>query len=231
VLAATASDAWGYLSQADLWLARDLTVEQPIAADVPWPNAGWTFAPLGYRPAPDDPAVIVPTYPPGLPVLMAIGKRLVGTCGPFSHLAASGWPTIWFTYLLGSRVASRMTGLAAAALLATSPIFSADGRAPVSATCRRRRFWCWDCVLALSRRAVALLFWTGAAVSMVDLHPAESGVRRSGVRRLHRTEPRSRVAARRRGVRACGRFCGSRSAARRWCLPLRFSTRCSTAGR
>ena len=123
VLVAEASDAWGYLSQADLWLARDLTVEQPIARDLPWPNAGWTFAPLGYRPALHDPGVIVPTYPPGLPVLMAIGKRLLGACGPFLISPLLGGLTIWLTYLLGVRVSSRVIGLAAAALLATSPIF------------------------------------------------------------------------------------------------------------
>src|SRR5512134_1931568 len=38
VLVAEASDAWGYVSQADLWLDRDLTVEQPFTRDIPWPN-------------------------------------------------------------------------------------------------------------------------------------------------------------------------------------------------
>ena len=163
VLVAEASDAWGYVSQADLWLARDLTIEQPIARDVPWPNAGWTFAPLGYRPAPDDPGVIVPTYPPGLPVLMAVGKRLVGTCGPFLISPLLGGLTIWFTYLLGVRVSSRVVGLAAAALLATSPIFLLMVVHPWS-DAPATAFLVLGLVLALSDSRWRA-FWTGAAVS------------------------------------------------------------------
>ena len=164
VLVAEASDAWGYVSQADLWLARDLTIEQPIARDVPWPDAGWTFAPLGYRPPRDDPGVIVPTYPPGLPVLMAMGKRLVGTCGPFLISPLLGGLTIWFTYLLGVRVASRATGLAAAALLATSPIFLLMVAHPWS-DAPAAAFLVLGLVLALSGSRWRA-FWTGAAVSI-----------------------------------------------------------------
>jgi hypothetical protein len=164
VLAAMASDEWGYLSQADLWLTRDLTIEQPIARDVPWPNAGWTFAPLGYRPAPQDPGVIVPTYPPGLPVLMAIGKRVAGTCGPFLVSPLLGGLTVLFTYLLGVRVASRMTGLAAAALLATSPIFLLMVVHPLSDV-PATALLVLGLVLALSGSRWRA-FWTGAAVSM-----------------------------------------------------------------
>ena len=164
VLVAEASDAWGYVSQADLWLAGDLTVEQPIARGVPWPDAGWTFAPLGYRPARDDPGVIVPTYPPGLPVLMAMGKRLFGTCGPFLISPLLGGLTIWFTYLLGVRVSSRAIGLAAAALLATSPIFLLMAAHPWS-DAPATAFLVLGLVLALSGSRWRA-FWTGAAVSM-----------------------------------------------------------------
>ena len=164
VLVAEASDAWGYVSQADLWLARDLTIAQPVARDVPWPNAGWTFAPLGYRPARDDPGVLVPTYPPGLPVLMAMGTRLVGTCGPFLISPLLGGLTIWFTYLLGVRVSSRAIGLAAAALLATSPIFLLMVVHPWS-DAPATAFLVLGLVLALSGSRWRA-FWTGAAVSM-----------------------------------------------------------------
>ena len=47
---AAAADSYGYVSQSDLWNAGDLRVEQPWVADVPWPEASWTFSPLGYRP-------------------------------------------------------------------------------------------------------------------------------------------------------------------------------------
>src|SRR5688572_16166336 len=49
------ADAYGYVSQADLWLRGSLAVQQPWVAEVPWPDAKWTFTPLGYRPV-DRPA-------------------------------------------------------------------------------------------------------------------------------------------------------------------------------
>src|SRR5262249_53717998 len=59
------ADAYGYVSQADLWLAGDLVIQQPWVAEVPWPNAEWSFSPLGYRPAePPGQWAIVPTYSP-----------------------------------------------------------------------------------------------------------------------------------------------------------------------
>src|SRR6187551_936440 len=46
--AADGSDSYGYVSEADLWLAGRLEIDQPWVAQVPWPNAKWTFSPLGY---------------------------------------------------------------------------------------------------------------------------------------------------------------------------------------
>src|SRR5262249_26525718 len=50
---AAGSDAYGYVSQVDLWLRGDLHIDQSFGATVPWPLARWTFLPLGYRPEPD----------------------------------------------------------------------------------------------------------------------------------------------------------------------------------
>src|SRR5688500_1502432 len=36
------ADAYGYVSQADLWRQGTLKVPQPWVAEVPWPNAKWT---------------------------------------------------------------------------------------------------------------------------------------------------------------------------------------------
>src|SRR6188508_1174030 len=33
------ADAYGYVSQADLWLAGELVIKQPWVAEIPWPNA------------------------------------------------------------------------------------------------------------------------------------------------------------------------------------------------
>jgi hypothetical protein len=159
---ASAADASGYLSQADRWLAGDLVVEQPFTREMPWSAADWTFAPLGYVPAVSGGA-IVPSYPPGLPMLMAVAKLAAGDCGPFLVVPLLGALTVWLTYLLGERVGSPNVGLAAALLMATSPAFvfmillpmcDAAVAAPFAAAV----------LLALARTPAAAV-WAGLAVS------------------------------------------------------------------
>ncbi len=115
------ADAYGYVSQADLWLAGALKVSQPWVEQVPWPNAKWTFAPLGYRPMPDEWS-IVPTYSPGLPMLMAVAKRIGGQCALFAVVPLSLGLAVFTTYALGKHLATPNAGLIAAWFLATSPV-------------------------------------------------------------------------------------------------------------
>jgi hypothetical protein len=129
--AASGVDAYGYVSQASLWTHGSLRVEQPFVAKVPWPAADWAFAPIGYRPALDGHA-IVPSYPPGLPLLMAIGERLAGECGPYYVVPVLGGLCVWSCYLIGRRAASAAVGACAAVLLACSPAFLLQLLAPMS---------------------------------------------------------------------------------------------------
>ena len=74
---AGSADAYGYVSQALLWLKGLPVQAEPLAAAVPWPLAEWSLSPLGYRPG-VEPGVIVPTYPPGLPLAMAASAAIGG---------------------------------------------------------------------------------------------------------------------------------------------------------
>ena len=74
---AGSADAYGYVSQALLWLKGLPVLAEPLAAIVPWPRAEWSLSPLGYRPG-LEPGVIVPTYPPGLPLAMAAAAGVGG---------------------------------------------------------------------------------------------------------------------------------------------------------
>jgi hypothetical protein len=156
------SDSYGYISQARLWLAGDLVVEQPIAGSVPWPDADGTFAPLAYRPAPGRPGAIVPVYAPGLPVLMAMGALVIGWCGPYLIVPLLAAWLVWMTFRLGTLIQSPLAGLTSALLLVTSPIFlfmtlNPMSDVPVAA------FFGAGLALALSswrRRAV----WTGVVI-------------------------------------------------------------------
>src|SRR5207248_1851898 len=49
--AASGSDSYGYVSQADLWLSGHLRVDQR-ALDLPPPFDDWALSPLGYHPGP-----------------------------------------------------------------------------------------------------------------------------------------------------------------------------------
>ena len=93
------------MSQADLWVERDLRIEQPWVADLPWPNANWTAAPLGYRPVEyEESLAIVPTYSPGLPLLMAGAKSVFGHGALFWIVPLSGAVLVLATYGIGRRL-------------------------------------------------------------------------------------------------------------------------------
>src|SRR3954464_1385790 len=117
------ADAYGYVSQADLWLAGHLAIEQPWVAQVPWPNAEWSFSPLGYRPAePSGQWSIVPTYSPGLPLLLAGAKLLGGQCALFAVVPLLTGIGVLLTYGIGKHLVSPGAGVMAAWLVATSPV-------------------------------------------------------------------------------------------------------------
>jgi len=109
------------VSEADLLLAGDLSVEHDWLRDAPWPHLRWTVASLGYRPAPGG-VVSVPIYPPGLPLLFAGAKWLFGQCGIIAVIAAMAGLLVAATYGIGRRVASPQVGAAAAWIVATCPV-------------------------------------------------------------------------------------------------------------
>jgi hypothetical protein len=117
---AAGSDAYGYVSQVDLWLRGDLHLDQSFGAAVPWPLARWTFTPLGYRPEPDG-YRIVPQYSAGLPLLMAGFKAIAGQCAIFWVVPLCGGVLVLASYAIGRRVGRPVVGLAAAWMVATSP--------------------------------------------------------------------------------------------------------------
>jgi hypothetical protein len=116
------ADSYGYISQADLWLKGNLVTPQPAAARVPWPDGQWTFSPLGYRPSPSREA-IVPQYSPGFPLLLAGVKLAGGQCAIGGVVPVMAGLLVALTFLVGRRIASDEIALAAAWLMATSPVF------------------------------------------------------------------------------------------------------------
>ncbi len=128
---ASAADAYGYVSQAALWVQGHLVTYEPLAASAPWPEATWTFAPLGYRPGQSG-ATIVPSYPPGLPITMAAFMKVFGPSGAFYAVPILGGVAVVATFQLGKHFAGNACGLMSAMLLLTSPIFLFQLKEPMS---------------------------------------------------------------------------------------------------
>ena len=117
------SDSYCYLNLAEVLAAGHTRQVQPIAANLPWPDAGWAFVPAGHIPAPGTDAAIVAICPAGYPLLMAGARALGGRDAMFWIVPLMGGLAVWLTFVLGRQVAGPPAGLLAAVLIATSPVF------------------------------------------------------------------------------------------------------------
>ena len=160
IFAAGGADAYGYVSQAALWAGGHLSAPDPLAAIATL--VGPSAAPLGYRLA-VTPGSIVPIYPAGLPLAMAIAMSIGGPPAAYLVVPLFAGLAVWLTYLLGARIADARAGLLAAILVAFSPIFVFQSLEPMSDV-PATMWWLFAWVLALSPRGDAT-FAAGLAVS------------------------------------------------------------------
>ena len=127
------ADSLGYVSQAYLWLDGDLWIDNSLARAVPWRYAAESLTPLGYRPR--DATTSVPTYSPGVPLIMAAFAACFGACGPYLVVPVFGGLLVASTFLLGMRLTKQPgVALIAALLMATSPAFLFNVVVPMSDT-------------------------------------------------------------------------------------------------
>ena len=117
------SDSYCYLHQGELFAAGRVRDEQPLAREVPWPNAVRTLAALSQVPAADGSAATVPACPPGYPLMLALARWIGGRPGMFAVVPLSGAVVVWCTFLIGRLLAGPVAGIVAALLLVVSPVF------------------------------------------------------------------------------------------------------------
>jgi hypothetical protein len=161
--AAAGSDSYGYVSQARFWLNGIPRIQQPWVLDFPWEHRDWIFSPLGYRPFSPD-GTIVPTYPAGLPLMMAAFLGVFGANGPFYVVPLVAALTVWFTYMLGREATgSRTVASLAAALLVPSPAFLTHIMVPMSDV-PAAAGWTLVAVLALKQKPLAAGIVSGLAL-------------------------------------------------------------------
>ena len=119
---ASGPDSFAYVSQASLWRNGVPALDVPLAAEAPWPAPVRTFMPFGYRPATSGPA-LVPVTSPGLPLMMMAARATAGYPAMFVITPLAGAACVWLTFLIGRRWHSPRTGLIAALLVASNPVF------------------------------------------------------------------------------------------------------------
>lgn len=125
------SDAAGYLTEARLWLSGSLRVPPPDLEPVRFHHGIQVVAPLGLRPTADG-RHLVPTYPMGLPLLMAAFERTAGHAAKFWVVPLAAGLLVWTVFVLGRRLAGPAVGLLSAAGTAASPTFLFQAVLPMS---------------------------------------------------------------------------------------------------
>ena len=162
--AAGGSDSYGYVSQAYSWANRTLPRAEPLPITVPWPAGDSSLAPLGYRAGP-DPHTIVPTYAPGLPLMMA-AFLVFGSCGPYLVVPLCTALVVWLAFALGQRADGPWVGMMAALFVATSPIMQFQSTWAMSDV-PAAALWTGAAYAALGTRrrdAVLCGIWTAAGL-------------------------------------------------------------------
>lgn len=114
------SDAYGYVNQAYDWFEGRLPRPQPLPLSLPFDTSDPMQIPLGYRGG-VQPHTVVPTYAPGLPLMMAVAL-FAGPCGPFLLVPVAAAMFVWFTFRLGRLAGGSAVGVVAAAVVVTSPV-------------------------------------------------------------------------------------------------------------
>lgn len=128
---AAGADASGYLSQARLWRSFELRAETPLAHELSVVHGQFAFTPLGYQPS-GVRGVIVPGYPPGYPIHLAIAGAMGGEAAAFAVVPLCTAGLVLVAFALGRRVGGGETGLLAATVCATSPMLLFQAVQPMS---------------------------------------------------------------------------------------------------
>ena len=126
---AAGADASGYLSQAAMWAQGSSLYFESFSEPFQFPDHdGWLMTPLGWLPDFFLGQLQVPTYPPGLPMLMAIPHAIAGLNGAVAIVIASTALSAWAAGMIAGGVA----GVIAAILVAFSPVFVYQSIQPMS---------------------------------------------------------------------------------------------------
>ena len=119
------SDNSGYFNEARLFARGTIHAPMRTLAGIPARDVPYLYVPLGFKPAVDADSSLVPTYPPGLPLLLVPAARIAG----WQHagdmlLLLHSLAGIALIFALASTCGlSGPWALVGAAILAASPLY------------------------------------------------------------------------------------------------------------
>jgi hypothetical protein len=117
------SDSSCYALMAQAFSRGQLQPTSALAHTAPWDNAATTFAPGGFVPSPVRPDAASPVCAPGFSLLLTVFAAVGGRDAVFLASPVAGACLVWLTFVFGARMASELTGLASALVLALTPVF------------------------------------------------------------------------------------------------------------
>ena len=124
------ADSYGYVSAGEMLRQGRLVEPAPIAAWLSAPNALGIASPLGWAPAASG-AGVVPTYPLGLPIVMA----LAGAIAPFAVFLVSpilALLTLVIVFRLAREWFDEEVAFVSTMLVAWNPVFITYAKQPMS---------------------------------------------------------------------------------------------------
>jgi len=125
------ADSYGYASAARMLASGRLIEAAPIAEWLSSENRLALSSPLGWAPAAGG-GGISPTYPLGLPALMAIFTTIGGSNAIFYVSPAMSLLTLWLVFRLARRWGDEQMALLVTALVAWNPVFLTYAKQPMS---------------------------------------------------------------------------------------------------
>ena len=127
---AAGADASGYISESAMLISGRLFHVDELSALARGYDPYLT-SPLGWRPAPME-GRQSPTYPPGLPLLMAVPHAVAGVNGASAAVIAMAVIAVIVTGMLATELGGAIAGVLAAVLLAFAPVFIHQSIQPMS---------------------------------------------------------------------------------------------------
>jgi len=165
---AAGADASGYVSEAAM-LSSGRLFHVDLLSDLARGQDPYLTSPLGWRPARSEGAQ-APTYPPGLPLLMAIPHALAGINGAAAVVVLSAGIAVLAAGTLAAQLAGGVAGVLAALLLAVTPVFIYQSIQPMSDVPVTAAWMVCLCLVGFDRSS------TFARSGSVDMQGLSSGM-------------------------------------------------------